>query len=89
MTFQEYASKLKFLPIESLPWEIDNEFDPPRKSLPTGIILYKRLYKGDGKYVLIGDDISGHRTQGCSCCSTDWPDVMYNYVGWTWALKLY
>lgn len=87
---EENKDKIKWEPIETLPWELSTEFDPPRKYMPQGIILrYKQRENGLDNYELIGDNIAGERTEGCSCCSAEWVvaiDSRYRgYNAWAWA----
>jgi hypothetical protein len=92
---EENKDKIDWQSIETLPWKLNTEFDPPHKYMPLGILLrYTRLREVKKRYALIGDNISGSRTSGCSCCSVEWVDVIerrgspyVKYDGWAWAFK--
>ena len=93
---QKNADKIDWQPIETLPWELnDADYNPPRKYMPQGIILrYTQYRHGLTNYELIGDNIAGERTVGCSCCSIEWSrnielrDKLYKqYNAWAWAFK--
>lgn len=87
---EENKDKIKWEPIETLPWELNQEFDTPRKYMPEGIILrYTTRRENVQQYSLIGDNIAGERTEGCSCCSAEWVNALDNgylvYNAWAWA----
>lgn len=84
MTFEAYCQTLEFKPMDTLPWELNTEFDPPIKLMPLGLVLKAR----DGyyyKFVLVGNNVDGDSTTGCSCCSQEWKEYVENFVGWSWA----
>jgi len=81
---EQNKDKINWQPIKTLPWELDNDFTPPRQFMPSAIIL-RTERKGVIKYELIGTDISGWRSTGCSCCSEDWADRIVIYNAWAWA----
>jgi hypothetical protein len=81
----EMAKRLAFKSIETLPWELDNDYEPPKKRMPVGIVLRKR----DGCLTLVGNDIGGPNTRGCTCCSELWEDAVFaleRYTEWAWLI---
>lgn len=73
-------------PIETLPWEIDTDFDEDsdyRRRMHSGIILRRPDRQ---ELTLVGDNIAGNVTTGCSCCSQPWSDYIQNFDGWAWAV---
>ena len=89
---EENKDKIVWQPIETLPWELSTEYDPPRKYMPKGIILRYTIERETvNKFKLIGSDVAGKHTRGCSCCSTDWIDELYSryiqYNAWAWAFE--
>jgi len=91
---EQNKDKINWQPIETLPWELnDAEYNPPRKYMPQGIILrWTKENDGVQQYELIGDNIAGERTEGCSCCSMEWyyaitfrNELYHQYNAWAWA----
>ena len=80
MSFQEYMYNLKFNSIDTLPWIKDD--DSPME-LPVGIVLRN---KNNKKVELIGTDIAGIRSTGCSCCSLSWRIYINDFDGWAWLI---
>lgn len=85
--FEQWAATLDFQPMETLPWEVDNEFDPPRKSMPLGVVLKSTPDRKFNKYELVGNNVEGYNTTGCPCCSSEWTEYVYHFVGWAWMNK--
>ena len=76
-------------PIETLPWEIDSDFDEDSDAhwrLPIGIALRRSDHTTE--HVLIGDDIARYRSSGCDCCSAFWRKRIVNFDGWKWIIRL-
>jgi hypothetical protein len=79
---QEAAKRLTFQSVETLPWELSTEFDPPVKGIPRGIVLRDSY----GTLALIGDDIAGELTQGGTSCAKTWSDEIKHYTEWAWLI---
>jgi hypothetical protein len=78
----EAAKRLSFQSIETLPWELSTEFNPPQKAMPRGIVLRN----SEGGLTLIGDDCAGFSTRGCSCCAQSWSDEITCDTEWAWLI---
>lgn len=72
---------IKWKSISDIPRTIEEGYGDPEDL--DNIKVYLRrgtvLRKPDGTLTLIGNDLSGVRTKGCSCCSTDWAYALQNY----------
>lgn len=78
----EAAKRLTFQGVETLPWELDQDYDPPQKLMPVGIVLRHQ----DGRLILIGNDRAGVRDAGCECCTAVWADAIRDYTEWAWLI---
>lgn len=81
-------SELDFKPMATLPWVVDEEFDEDsdyRYQMPMGVVLRRpkppETFMG---YTVVGNNVSGPRTQGCTCCAHPWKDSVDRYDGWAW-----
>ncbi len=90
MTLQEFFANLDFQPMDTLPWVRRDHWEDPEdaerfKEMPCGIVLRRQnLRVSLDRFVLVGNEVSGRNTTGCSCCSGEWrEDARFN--GWAWA----
>jgi hypothetical protein len=86
-SLKEFADSLLFQSMDTLPLELrypDQERPPwnnRRSSMPLGIIL-RRKDKTSQEYVLVGNNVAGNLTRGCSCCSSEWIEILNTFEGW-------
>lgn len=90
MTFKEYAETLVYQPMDTFPWEPNPDYSPSRLEVPAGVVV--RLERPEDSYLpgvsyeLYGHELAGYRSQGCSCCSSEYKGELCSrfVTGWAW-----
>ena len=91
MTFKQFAENLEYQPMDTFPWVRDPE-EPEnhaRWEVPVGVVVREERpedsYRPGVSYQLYGQELAGYRTQGCSCCSSEYEGYLGCYAtGWAW-----
>jgi hypothetical protein len=74
--------RLNMQPMDTVPYSED-------EGLANGIILFEKRGQplGVQDWVLIGDDLCGFQSHGCSCCAEYWSGLLDQYKGWAWVIE--
>ena len=90
MTFKQFAETLEYQPMDTFPWVVDPDYDGDTSvRVPVGVVVREERpedsYRPGVSYQLYGQELAGYRTQGCSCCSSEYEGYLGCYAtGWAW-----
>ncbi len=89
--FQAVLQQLDFQPMCRIPDDADRRhYHPDYRApfeMPVGVVLRRAGHSHlVDRYVLVGNDVAGRNTTGCSCCSSEWSNHLGDFDGWAWVL---